>query len=236
MNRILLVFFVFASTLIALADNNTTYVYLNNGSVVKGNVTTTATQVTIITDNGQVLTYPMVEVNRISPDEPVQPAITRDRALGDMNDNDTGFWMSAQINGSYSVFLSSRCAPWTEFDVVGGYRFSQYLKVGIGIGGRYYFDNSRLRSKNEEWSFPIFATVRGNFITDAYRDVTPYYSVDLGGAIQDGFMWRPTVGLRIGQSRSAFLVGITYTGQSLKYVTGKDRYVSGLGITLGYEY
>lgn len=235
MKRILIGLLTFAVALIA-AGNNPSWVYLNNGNIVKGNVTTTATQVTIITDNGQVLTYPIVEVNRISPVEPVQPAVKEDRAIRDMTDNDTGFWMSAQVNGSYSVFISDKCTPWTELDVAGGYRFNQYLKVGVGFGGRYYFENDRLRNNNVKWSFPIFATVRGNFIPDDYRSVTPYYSLDLGAAIRDGFMWRPTVGLRIGQSRSAFLVGITYTGQSLKYKTGKDRYISGVGLTLGYEF
>lgn len=235
MKRILIGLLTFAVALIA-AGNNPSWVYLNNGNIIKGNVTTTATQVTIITDNGQVLTYPIVEVNRISPVEPVQPAVKEDRAIRDMTDNDTGFWMSAQVNGSYSVFISNKCTPWTELDVVGGYRFNQYLKVGVGFGGRYYFENNRLRSNNVKWSFPVFATVRGNFVPDDYRSVTPYYSLDLGAAIRDGFMWRPTVGLRIGQSRSAFLVGITYTGQSLKYKTGKDRYISGVGLTLGYEF
>lgn len=235
MKRILIGLLTFAVALI-VAGNNPSWVYLNNGNIIKGNVTTTATQVTIITDNGQVLTYPIVEVNRISPVEPVQPAVKEDRAIRDMTDNDTGFWMSAQVNGSYSVFISDKCTPWTELDVVGGYRFNQYLKVGVGFGGRYYFENDRLRSNNVKWSFPVFATVRGNFVPDDYRSVTPYYSLDLGAAIRDGFMWRPTVGLRIGQSRSAFLVGITYTGQSLKYKTGKDRYISGVGLTLGYEF
>lgn len=235
MKRILIGLLTFAVALIA-AGNNPSWVYLNNGNIIKGNVTTTATQVTIITDNGQVLTYPIVEVNRISPVEPVQPAVKEDRAIRNMTDTDTGFWMSAQVNGSYSVFISDKCTPWTELDVVGGYRFNQYLKVGVGFGGRYYFENDRLRSNNVKWSFPVFATVRGNFIPDDYRSVTPYYSLDLGAAIRDGFMWRPTVGLRIGQSRSAFLVGITYTGQSLKYKTGKDRYISGVGLTLGYEF
>lgn len=235
MKRILIGLLTFAVAFIA-AGNNPSWVYLNNGNIIKGNVTTTATQVTIITDNGQVLTYPIVEVNRISPVEPVQPAVKEDRAIRDMTDNDTGFWMSAQVNGSYSVFISDKCTPWTELDVAGGYRFNQYLKVGVGFGGRYYFENDRLRNNNVKWSFPVFATVRGNFIPDDYRTVTPYYSFDIGGAIRDGFMWRPTVGLRIGQSRSAFLVGITYTGQSLKYKTGKDRYISGVGLTLGYEF
>lgn len=236
MKRILIGFFTFAVAFLATADNNPAWVYLNNGSIVKGNVSKTDTNVSIITDDGQVLTYPIVEVNRISPVKPVQPSIKKDRTLQDMADNNTGFWMSVQTNGSYSVFISERWTPWTEIDVIGGYRFSQFLKVGVGFGGRYYFENSHLRSNNVKWSFPLFATIRGNFIYDDYRSVTPYYSLDLGATLRDGVMWRPTIGIRIGYSRSAFLVGITYTGQSLKYKSEKQRYISGVGLTLGYEF
>lgn len=227
---------ILAGVFSVCAGNNQVWVYLNNGNIVKGEVTKTATHITIVTEKGETLTYPMVEVNRISKNKPSEPSVSRDRAIEDMNDNDTGFWFSTQLNGSYALFLSERCTPWSELNAIGGYRFSQYLKVGVGFGARYYIDNSRLRSSGIKWSFPIFATVRGNIIPDEYRSVVPYYSFDLGGVIRDGFMWRPTFGLRIGQSRSAFLVGITYTGQTLRYETGKNRYVSGLGLTIGYEF
>ncbi len=234
--RLLMIIVALTSLVTASADGRTAWVFLNNGNIVKGTVTKTDTKVFITTDDGSELSYPMLEVNRISYKAPKLPAVGTDPDLRDMADSDRGFWFSAQLSGAYTLFLSHHCSPWTELDLAGGYRFSQYLKVGIGVGGRYYIENSKLRDSSIKWSFPIYATVRGNFLPDTYRTVTPYYSVDLGGAIRDGFMWRPTFGIRVGQTRSAFLVGVSYTGQSLRYWTGKDKYVSSLGITVGYEF
>lgn len=77
-----------------------------------------------------------------------------------------------------------------------------------------------------------------------YRNVTPYYSVDCGATLRDGFLIRPAVGLRIGRERSAFLVGIGYTGQNLKTtrcdadeaIGSGRRFVSFVNLHLGYEF
>lgn len=214
----------------------TAWVYLNNGNIVKGELTQTATTVSIVTPDGELLTYPLVEVNRISYKAPVLPEVKKDADLSDPADYSTGFWIRTRLTGSCSLFLSETCTPLVDFDVAGGYRFSQYLKVGVGFGARYYFNNSDLRHSSIEWAFPIFATVTGNFIPETYRNVVPYYSFDIGGAIRDGFMMRPTVGIRVGQSRSALLLGLTYTGQSLRYKTDKTKFVSSLGLSVGYEF
>lgn len=212
------------------------WVYLNNGNIVKGDITQTDTKVTITRLDGSVLTYPLTEVSKISYTEPATPEVTKDPALSDYADYDKGFWIRATLSGAYSLFLSKKNVPLTELDIAGGYRVNQYVKAGVGVGFRYYINNSELRKDRHAWSFPIYATFEGNIIDETYRSVVPYYSVDLGGAIRDGFMWRPTIGIRIGQPRSAFILGITYTGQTLEYKTGNNKYCSALGLTLGYEY
>ena len=50
----------------------------------------------------------------------------------------------------------------------------------------------------------IFVNARGNFISQEVREIVPYWSVDIGGAIRDGFMFTPSFGCRIGEQRSAF--------------------------------
>jgi len=161
----------------------------------------------------------------------------------------TGFWISAEAVGGYSCRLMNSNFAFAEIDVTGGYRFNEYLKIGVGFGGRYYFDNSKVRFSSSEWSFPLYANVRGNFIPTAYRSVVPYYSVDLGGTIRDGFLFRPAVGLRIGQQRNAFLVALAYTGQGLQSYEyripagspfilkeKKNKFVSFISLKLGYEF
>ena len=160
------------------------------------------------------------------------------------SEDNSGFWMSAEAVGGYSCRLYNSNFSFAEVDVTAGYRFNEYVRVGLGFGGRYYFDNDKVRYNGSEWGFPLYANVRGNFMPTQYRTTVPYYSFDLGGTILDGFMMRPTVGLRIGQQRSAFLIGLTYTGQSLKGYTWNERgtkdphfkFVSFISLKLGYEF
>jgi hypothetical protein len=238
MKKILLIAFALGSFLWSLAAPGSQYgwLYLNNGNILKGQITKAETSVTIVTDNGDEFTYPMIEVNKITDKAPVQPRVTTDPGLTDLATNDTGFWMRAGVIGGSTIFIEDTGTPTFEVNVAGGYRFSQYLKVGIGFGYRYYFNNEKIRSKSSASAFPIFATISGNFISDAYRTVVPYYSFDFGATACDGVMMRPTIGMRIGQSRSALLLGLTYTGQQLRYVNCKYRFVSSLGLTVGYEF
>ncbi len=227
-------FIALCATMVAQAE--TGWLHLNNGSIVKGDITLTDTQVSVVTETGDVYTYPRAEVNKISYSGPNMPAVKRDPNLNDYMEYTRGFWIRGTVSGAYSLFASSRCTPMTEIDIAGGYRVNQYVAAGIGFGYRYYFDNSSIRKDFFKWSVPIYATVTGNIIDMGYHNVVPYYCLDLGGAIRDGFMWRPSIGIRVGKQRSAFLLSATYTGQTLKYRTGSNRYVSFLSLTLGYEY
>lgn len=164
------------------------------------------------------------------------PPVGEDIDLKGYNDIDHGFWIAGQLQAGYSLFMHDTNRPYTEINVTGGYRVNEFLRFGVGFGGRYYIDSKLIRGDKLDWSFPIYANVRGNIIHTGYNTVVPYYSFDIGGAIRDGFFMRPTIGIRVGQERSAFLVGITYTGQQLKKVNQKYRFASFLGLTLGYEY
>jgi len=162
--------------------------------------------------------------------------VGKDPSLTDYSVAESGFWCAGQIYGAYSTIISSPNSPYGEIDFIGGYRFNKYLRVGIGLAGRYYFNNDEVRKSDMKWAMPLYLNIRGNIIDDTYRTVTPYYSMDLGATIRDGFMMRPTIGIRVGQERSAFLLGLTYTGQSLKYRKGNQKFVSFVGLTLGFEY
>lgn len=212
------------------------WVYLNNGNVIYGFVESTPTGITVTTGDGHVFTYPLAEVLKITDEKEATPVIGRDRDLENYSTYQRGFWIAGQLSGAYTLNLTKKNVPMVELDVVGGYRFNEYLRAGIGFGGRYYINNDHMRDSHIAWAFPLYANVRGNIIPTAYHTVVPYYSLDIGGAIRDGFMWRPTIGMRVGQARSAFLLGLTYTGQCYKAVGGKNRYGSFLGLTLGYEY
>lgn len=156
----------------------------------------------------------------------------------------TGFFCAAELAGAYSCRLEKSNFGFLELDAIGGYRFNEYLNVGAGMGARYYFANNRIRYSRAKWGGPIFIDVRGQLIPHLYRNYVPYYSFDIGGTIRDGFMLRPTLGLRIGEVRSAFLIGIAYTGQSLTSFSWNDmgqklkknRFVSFITLKVGYQF
>lgn len=159
----------------------------------------------------------------------------------DYTENQTGFWMAAEASAAYSCRLFNSNFGYTELDVVLGYRFNEYIRVGVGFGGRCYFDNNKVRTSASEWAFPLFANFRGNFMPTQYRSVVPYYSLDIGGTARDGFLIRPTVGLRVGRERSAFLVGLGYVGQDLTTYSRDSfrdtrKFVSFITLKLGYEF
>lgn len=162
----------------------------------------------------------------------------------DYMENNTGFWAAVEASGAYSCRLSHSNFGYGEVDAVVGYRFNDYARIGLGVGARYYFDNSKVRTTSIAWACPLFFNVRGNFIPSLYRSVVPYYSIDFGGTIRDGLMVRPTVGLRFGMQRSAFLLGLGYVGQDLKSYScdspgrcvEKRKFVNFVTLKLGYEF
>lgn len=156
-----------------------------------------------------------------------------------------GFWFSVEGMGGYSMNVSDRVdnTAIAEVDLYGGYRVNEYLRVGLGLGARYYFEPGNLREKSHKWGMPIMLNVRGNFIPQDYRTVVPYYSLDIGGTVPDGFMLRPTIGARFGQPRSAFVLGLSYMLQNMKgwelkdgVNVSKNRPISFLMLRLGYEF
>jgi hypothetical protein len=169
------------------------------------------------------------------------PRVNPGNVQKNYNEFATGFWIAPELYGAYSCMFDGGNFGFAELDVTGGYRFNEYLRVGIGVGARYYLSNrdSFIKYKKDDWSFPIYANVRGNFIPTQYRSVVPYYSFSIGGSINSGFFFRPTVGLRIGQQRSAFLVSLSYVGQSIhrgNYKIGRQGYVSLISLGIGYEF
>lgn len=172
------------------------------------------------------------------------PEIGKEHTQNVYTTYETGFWIAPEASVGYSCRIAHKNNAFSELTVTGGYRFNEFVRVGVGFGGRLYFHNTEERYRSKNWAFPLFLNVRGNFIPTDTRDVVPYYSMDLGAAIRDGFMMRPTFGLRIGQKRSAFLVGLSYLGQNTKFsrhetdgrIQSYSKFLSFITLRLGYEF
>jgi len=157
----------------------------------------------------------------------------------DYQNLETGFFMTGELSGGWSLNSGKSNLGFTELDATGGYRFSQFLRVGIGIGVRYYIDNKDVRRMSHDWGMPLFLNLRGNFIPDDYRDVVPFWSVDAGATFPDGAMFRPSVGIRVGSPRSAFVASVGYLGQNIRTLSINDKkhsFYSFITLKLGYEF
>ncbi|MBO7067982.1 MAG: hypothetical protein J6W52_04815 [Bacteroidaceae bacterium] len=162
---------------------------------------------------------------------PESPSINQNIA-----ENDKGFWCAAEVGGGSTLMVNRKNVAMVGTSFSAGYRFSQYLKVGAGLGLLYYPNNDNVRNSDCYLAMPIFVNARGNFLSDEIRRTVPFWSVNIGSTIPDGFFMTPSVGLRIGEKRSAFLVSLGYTLRHLKTYPGNIKYYNGVLVKLGYEF
>lgn len=168
------------------------------------------------------------------------PEVGKDNTQNVYTDYDKGFWCAGDLLGGYSMNMTGHNMAFAEIDYNAGYRFNEFLKVGAGLGCRYYFDQEYLRRGDIKLAMPIYATVRGNFMPGKYRTVVPFYSFDIGGTVRDGFMVRPAVGIRVGEPRKAFTASIVYMGQNNLIYNNlgekANKFRSFVALRLGFEY
>lgn len=162
---------------------------------------------------------------------PEEPA--RQRNIAEM---DQGFWCAIDAGGGTTLMEGRKNVAMAGAAFTGGFRFSQYLKVGVGLGVLYYPNNDNVRSRDSHLAMPLFANVRGNLLSDNIRTTVPYWSVNVGATLPDGAFITPSIGLKIGEKRNAFLVSIGYTLRELKVQKGKDDTFSGALLKIGYEF
>jgi hypothetical protein len=149
---------------------------------------------------------------------------------------DAGFWNAVELNGGTSLKIHHRKIQDVELMYTAGYRFNEFIRIGAGIAARYYVNNQNLRGTNIDWSCPIFVNARGNIISHVARSAVPYWSVNLGGVVRDGFYFSPTIGYRFGQERNAFLVGLSYDLEKLYVAPSKRTAENFIMVKIGYEF
>lgn len=132
--------FVF-TLLFALSAIAEDVVYLNNGNVVKGTVTSDdGTVVEIQTASGNKLQYKKVEVRKIDKASvAIVPETPKRAKYVDYETKDNGWWCAVELMGGGSVDANYNPNFYNiGFSFINGYRFNQWIRVGIGLGFRYY--------------------------------------------------------------------------------------------------
>lgn len=131
----------------------------------------------------------------------------------------TGYWVAAQAGafyGSQNTFVG-------QFDLTMGYRFSEFLKVGVGVAPRIGLP-----------SIPVYADVRGNFISQEDTMFALCWSADIGYAFNQGGIYvSPGIGARFGGLRHNLLIGINYILQGQPSPADALHLV---GLRIGYEF
>ncbi len=120
-----------------------------------------------------------------------------------------------------------------------GYRLNEFLRGGVGLGVNCYFNgNEKVRGTVNKWTMPVFLNLRGNIVSQDARGVVPYWSLDGGALLGDGYFISPTIGIRIGQHRNSFLIGLNYAIGDIDTSKGEiySNPVNFLGLKLGYEF
>lgn len=148
----------------------------------------------------------------------------------------SGFWCAVDLEGGSSIMVHSPNMQYLNLSWTGGYRFNEYLRLGIGIGARYYINNADVRNTDNDFGVPVFAHLRGNFISAYDRDGVPFWSFSIGGITKEGFFASPTVGYSFGGLRNNFQLGISYTITSFKNNNNTNTAYSYFGLKVGYEF
>lgn len=194
-----------ASSLFAQKKHpNEDVVYLQNGSVLRGEILDSipAGNIRVRILGGSVLVYPMAEVARIAS----EPSNNFVRILAEKHvPKSRGFYHLPQ---AALLFGENQ---WGDLNIgftlqhTSGYRFNRFLGVGLGLGLEQYVNGN---SAAPVWSIPLYAEVRGHLLD---RSFSPFYSVALGygqpigsgnaGSSSGGIYFNPAIGLRFPSTK-----------------------------------
>ena len=164
------------------------------------------------------------------------PNVPKQTNYRNYDSENSGFWNAIEVEGGSSIMVHSPNMQYVGATWTGGYRINEFLRVGAGLGVRYYVNNAGVRNTSNEFGVPIFANARGNFISAYDRDGVPFWSANIGGITNEGFFFSPTIGYSFGGLRNNFQIGISYTITSFKNYDKINMAYSYFGLKLGYEF
>ncbi len=191
-------------------------VYLKNGTVINGAVTKNDAVTVEINSNGRLLTYKAMDVQRVQmgssavtvPETPKRPKYK------DYETAEKGYWTAVEFWGGGAVDFGGK-PNMCNIDIhwINGYRFNEWIRIGVGLGFRYYLgdldykigDNTypepisgkygweKPGKQNEtqggsQWALPLYLDLRGNIMSMATRLCVPYWSFDAGYTFSGKFV------------------------------------------------
>lgn len=192
-------------------------VYLKNGNVVKGEVKKNDATTVEIVSNGNTLTYKAIDVQKVQigstavtmPETPKRPKYK------DYETAEKGYWTAVEIWGGGAVDFGGK-PNMCNIDIhwINGYRFNEWIRIGVGLGFRYYLGDLNFASADgrsypepissgynwtdpsnpkeglggSQWALPLYLDLRGNIMSMATRMCVPYWSFDAGYTFSGKFV------------------------------------------------
>ncbi|MBR1793086.1 MAG: hypothetical protein IJ764_05540 [Bacteroidales bacterium] len=207
------------------------YVRLQNGATVYGSVAENGSMVRIVSATGDTFSFPKSQVTEVRKNaQPVLPE-TPPSTYTDISSQQSGWWFAAEAGLGMAMHNDTSAAA-SEVSITTGYRFSEYLRIGLGIAPRLYHQDLGEIEQNTI-RVPLCLHVRGNFFSDRVRMFAPYWGVSAGYTPGEGFLSALGVGLRMGYPRSAFTLALRYAFQGINDPRGS---VHLCGFRIGYEF
>ena len=220
-------------------------IYLNNGNVVKGKVVKNTDEVSVVVKSGETLTYRKAEVRevQIGSSEVKTPQEPQGAKYVDYSDQDKGWWCAVEAHAGGSWYDDDHGMGIFALTFTNGYRFSEYLKIGVGVGARYnlnkdhdYLAYCNAHNIQAPMSVPLFVNLRGNIISQKSRMCVPFWNADIGYAILDNFFFDAGIGFRVGAKRNNFVMSANFMGQVVHYEPSDADFGSGILFKIGYEF
>lgn len=166
----------------------------------------------------------------------IMPEESQEKGFANLAEQEQGYWCGIDAEFGSTLMENKKNVASVGVNFTNGYRFNEYLKVGIGLGVLYYVNSDNVRVRKSHLAMPLFVNLHGNMVTEEIRRTVPYWSVNVGTAMPDGFFFNPQVGLRIGEKRSAFCIGIGYVLRKLDSLSQNTSSYSGASLKIGYEF
>ncbi|MBQ6747581.1 MAG: hypothetical protein IJR07_11145 [Bacteroidaceae bacterium] len=165
------------------------------------------------------------------------PEAPRQSRYTEFSLREKGYWWATDLSIGQSITFHEKDLLTAGFTFVNGYRFNDYLRIGVGIGVQYHAINSdEIRNTDIRWTMPMFFNVRGNFMSQEVREIVPCWSADVGFVVGDGVMFTPSFGFRFGERRSAFLLNLGYSFRTIKAKHGFSEKRNYVLLKIGYEF
>lgn len=164
------------------------------------------------------------------------PAVPNKHDYVQYSEKNNGFWCSAGVTAGYSI-TSGKGACEVSADFIGGYRFNEYVRLGMGVSPRFLVASHRDFPKSgQSVECPLYFDVRGNFLPQDQRMFSPYWSFDAGYTFNCGAYASPTLGLKFGGLRNDFLIGLSYVMQQYVYKEDCMGIRNMICLKLAYEF